>query len=123
MSQENVDVVRASIEAWNSGEMDAFGELHDPEVIVRSVEGWPEPGPYVGREGFIRQFKQQREAFEGDNGADVRLHDPQGKDLLPGVLLGPRGKPSKELACRISPRQTEGLEVGAAGFEPATSRV
>ena len=66
MSQENVDVVRASIEAWNSGDMDAFGELHDPEVIVRSVEGWPEPGPYVGREAFIRQFKRQREAFEGD---------------------------------------------------------
>ena len=64
MSQENVEVVRAALEAWNAGDMDSLHELYDPDVIVRTAEGWPEPGPYVGREAIMRQWKQQREVWE-----------------------------------------------------------
>ena len=64
MSQENVDVVRANVAAWNAGDVDAMRERYDPNVIVRPVEGWPEPGPFVGRDAVIRQWKQQREAFQ-----------------------------------------------------------
>jgi ketosteroid isomerase-like protein len=35
MSQENVEVFRALFEAWNAGDMDAFRELYDPDVIMR----------------------------------------------------------------------------------------
>ena len=66
MSQENVEVVRAGFEAWNTGDMDALRDLYDPDVIVRAVEGWPEPGPYVGREAVMRQWEEQREAFDAD---------------------------------------------------------
>ena len=66
MSQENVEVVRASFEAWNAGDMDAFRELHHPDAILRMAEGWPEPGPYVGRESVMRQWEEQREAFDAD---------------------------------------------------------
>ncbi len=66
MSRENVEVARAGINAWNAGDMDAFRELIDPEVILRTPEGWPEPGPYFGREAVIRQFEQNREAFDAD---------------------------------------------------------
>ena len=54
MSQENVEIVRATFEAWNAGDMDAFRELQDPDVIARAPEGWPEPGPFVGRERLMR---------------------------------------------------------------------
>jgi hypothetical protein len=66
MSKENVDVVERGIDAWNSGNVDALRELYDADVIVQSVEGWPEPGPYVGRDAVIRQWKKQREAFNAD---------------------------------------------------------
>jgi ketosteroid isomerase-like protein len=66
MSQENVGIVRAGFDAWNSGDMDALRELYDPDVIVRAAEGWPEPGPYVGREAVMRQWKRQREAWDAD---------------------------------------------------------
>jgi SnoaL-like domain len=46
--------------------MDAVRELHDPSVIVRYPEGWPEPGPFVGREAVMRQWKQQRETWDAD---------------------------------------------------------
>ena len=64
MSQENVKVVRAAIEAWNAGDMDALRELYDPEIVVRVAEGWPEPGPLVGAEAVIRQWERQREAWD-----------------------------------------------------------
>jgi ketosteroid isomerase-like protein len=38
MSQENVEIVRAMFEAYSAGEMDAFRELHDPDVIGRMPE-------------------------------------------------------------------------------------
>src|SRR2546429_3899225 len=66
MSQENVEVVRAGFEAWNVGDMKAIRELHDPDVILRMPEGWPEPGPYVGREAVMRQFEQMRETWDAD---------------------------------------------------------
>ena len=64
MSQENVEVVRAGYEAWNAGDMDAFRELYDPDVIVRTVEDWPEPGPYVGREAAMRFHEQLRDTWD-----------------------------------------------------------
>jgi ketosteroid isomerase-like protein len=66
MSQENVEIMRASFAAWNAGDMDAFRAVYDPDVIVRAPEGWPEPGPFVGRESLMRQFKQMRETWDAD---------------------------------------------------------
>ena len=66
MSQENVEIVRAAFAAWNTGDMDAVRELFDPAVIVRTLEGWPEPGPYVGREAVMRWWEQVRETWDAD---------------------------------------------------------
>ena len=66
MSQENVEVVRALIEAWNTGDMKAFREHYDPDVIVRGPKGWPEPGPFIGREAIMRQFEQLRSTWDDD---------------------------------------------------------
>jgi ketosteroid isomerase-like protein len=66
MSQENVEVVDAMGEAWNAGDMDALRELFDPDVIVRVPDGWPEPGPFVGREAVMRQWERNRDAWDSD---------------------------------------------------------
>jgi ketosteroid isomerase-like protein len=66
MSQENVEIVRASFQAWNAGDMDAFREVYDPHVILRPVEEWPEPGPFVGREEAMRWLEQLRETWDAD---------------------------------------------------------
>jgi ketosteroid isomerase-like protein len=67
MSEENVEIVRASFRAWNAGDMDALRELHDPGVIARPLQGWPEPGPFVGREAVMRQFEQLRGTWDADD--------------------------------------------------------
>jgi ketosteroid isomerase-like protein len=66
MSQENVEIVRAWLEAWNAGDFDAWAEFLAPNVIMLPVEGWPEPGPFAGREAVVRQFLQQREAWDAE---------------------------------------------------------
>jgi ketosteroid isomerase-like protein len=68
MSQENVEVVRALFEAWNAGDMDAIREIHDPDVILQTVEDWPEPGPHVGREAVTRLMEQLRDTWDADTG-------------------------------------------------------
>jgi ketosteroid isomerase-like protein len=66
MSQENIEIAQATFEAWNAGDMDALRELYDPDAIMRTPEGWPEPGPYVGRDAIMRQFEQVRETWTSD---------------------------------------------------------
>ena len=66
MSQENVAVVEAMGDAWNARDMEALRALYDPEVIVRVPAGWPEPGPFVGREAVMRQWERNRESWDAD---------------------------------------------------------
>jgi len=63
MSRENVEVVRAGLAAWNAGDMDALRELYHPDVIVRPLEGWPEPGPVAGREAVMRSWQGILDVF------------------------------------------------------------
>ena len=64
MSHENIEVVRAGFEAWN--DMDALREMLDPEVTLRPVEDWPEPGPYEGPDAVMRWLGQLRDTWDAD---------------------------------------------------------
>jgi uncharacterized protein len=66
MSQQNVEIVRSVYEAWNAKDMTALRELYHPDVVIHHVEGWPEPGPSVGREAVFREFEQLRDAWGRD---------------------------------------------------------
>jgi ketosteroid isomerase-like protein len=66
MSEQNVEVDRATFKAWNAWDMDALRDLYSPDIIMRHPEGWPEPGPFVGREAVMRQFEQLRETWDAD---------------------------------------------------------
>src|SRR6476620_6910871 len=64
MSQENVDVVRSVFVAVNAGDMEAVRETLDPDVAIgRELEGWPETGPFVGRDAVMRQWEGSREPW------------------------------------------------------------
>ena len=67
MSQENVEIVRRSFEVWNAGDTDSLRELFYLGIIWRAPEGWPEPGPYAGREAVMRQVEQLRETWDSDS--------------------------------------------------------
>jgi len=70
VSQENVEIVRASFAPWNAGNMDAYRDLYDLHAVLRTPEGWPEPGPYFGREAVMRELEHMRSAW-ATNSAEV----------------------------------------------------
>ena len=72
MSQQNAEVQRSIIVAFNAGDMEAVREMLDPDVAIgRELEGWPETGPFVGRDAVMRGWERNREPF-GDT-ATVEL--------------------------------------------------
>ena len=71
MSQENIEIVKAFFDAWNAADMDALREMQDPDVIQRPPKGWPEPGPFVGREASMRQFEQLRDTWASDTAKPI----------------------------------------------------
>jgi ketosteroid isomerase-like protein len=63
MSQENVDIVRRSYQAFNENGLAGASEFWDPEIVWHTDPMVPEPGVYTGfdtvrtyLEGFIRAF-------------------------------------------------------------------
>ena len=66
MWQENLELVKAAFVAWNTDDMDGYAALLAADVIVRAPANWPEPGPFVGREAVMRQFRQLRETYDSD---------------------------------------------------------
>jgi ketosteroid isomerase-like protein len=60
MSQENVEIVRASLEAWNERDMDALRERYAEDVVTWPPAGWPEEGPFVGRDTVMAQWERMR---------------------------------------------------------------
>jgi ketosteroid isomerase-like protein len=76
MSRENVEIVRASYETWNAGDMVALREMYDPgAMLVRGLEGWPEIFPIVGRDAVMAYFEELRETWDSDSVEAVSLGD------------------------------------------------
>jgi ketosteroid isomerase-like protein len=88
MSQENVELVKAAFEAWNAGNMDAYREFYDPDAILRSPEGWPEPGPFVGREAVMREWEQFREAWDADAVEPLKFIDAADRVVVRQITRG-----------------------------------
>jgi ketosteroid isomerase-like protein len=77
VSQENVEVVRRSYEAWNAGAMDALRECYDPNaVIVFGAEARPEgPEAIAGVDALMLLYARLREAWDADEMDPIRFTD------------------------------------------------
>jgi ketosteroid isomerase-like protein len=102
MSQENVEIIRAGFAAWNAGDMEAVREMHHPSVIARTLEGWPEPGPFVGRDAVMRQFERLRETWDADALEPISDFIDAGDRVIVRVILhGAGAGPEVNLECTI----------------------
>ena len=66
MSRENVEIVRAGMEAWNAHDMDVLRETYAEDVVTWPPEGWPEAGPFIGRDLVIGQWERMRDTWDSD---------------------------------------------------------
>lgn len=93
MSRENVETVRASNEAWTRGDWDGLRDAYDPDVLMRTVDEWPEAGPHFGRDAVLRFFEQLRATWDTNELETISLTDADdrvvGHYVLHGVGRGP----------------------------------
>jgi ketosteroid isomerase-like protein len=64
MSQENIDAVKASYEAFNRRDFDAFFEYYDSDIVWEQDEKFVEPGTHYGHDGVRRVFESVFESFD-----------------------------------------------------------
>jgi ketosteroid isomerase-like protein len=53
MSQENVEVVRRTFDAWEADDFAAALALYDDDVVTRRLAPMPDPGTWRGTEGLL----------------------------------------------------------------------
>jgi ketosteroid isomerase-like protein len=65
MSQSNIELFRAAVQAFNRGDRAAFLALCDPDYENFPPRDWPESAPIRGREAVWDFFVQGQEPWEG----------------------------------------------------------
>ena len=83
MSEENVEIVRRSLEAFSGGDMEEMLSYMDPEGELHSaIVGGAEGNVYRGHEGFRRWYADSFESFE-----ELRNEWSEFRDLGDRVLV------------------------------------
>jgi ketosteroid isomerase-like protein len=96
MSEENVEVVRAVLDAQRRQDWEAFPKLYDPEIEWEDVAGlWGDWGTRRGFDDVRDAFLTLFEAFEH---AEFRLDDrdlfESGDDVVTPIRMSVRGRES-----------------------------
>jgi ketosteroid isomerase-like protein len=89
-------LIAAFAEAWNRGDTETLRLLLHEDIRHTPPPGWPEPGPFVGRDAVMTHFDQLRETFHADSVEAADL-TPVGERLVIRVVwrgsgLGPRSE-------------------------------
>ena len=82
MPQENVEVIRQAIEAWNAGDMERLRALYDPHAVVWAPPDWPEPGGVLGRDAIIDTWREMRDLWDADSMGPVSDFRSRGDRVL-----------------------------------------
>jgi ketosteroid isomerase-like protein len=64
MSQENVEIVRRGLEAYEHGDIGRMLADVDPELITHRAPPQPDAGTWHGPEGFLEAFANWIEGFD-----------------------------------------------------------
>jgi ketosteroid isomerase-like protein len=64
MSQENVEVVRRSLDAWNRTDWEQLQAIYAPDVIVVAPRQWPEAEGARGWEEWRLQMERLKGSWE-----------------------------------------------------------
>jgi ketosteroid isomerase-like protein len=94
MSEQNVEIARKAMEAFNRHDRDAYLRLLDPEVEFRADPEWPESGTVAGREAVWDFAVSLTDAWEQDAFEMVEFIDAGDDKLVARYRRPVRGKAS-----------------------------
>jgi ketosteroid isomerase-like protein len=75
--RRNVELSREGFRRFEVADMDGLVALYAKYAEIWHPEGWPEPGPTVGRAGIRRQFEALREGWSEHR---VIVEEIEGRD-------------------------------------------
>ena len=127
MSQENIEIVRASFEAWNHGDLERMFQAFDPDIEWCLPQGGINTGVYRGHvavrqlmESYLEAFDYFRmepeRFFEAEDGRIVVFIRSPGRGRGSGVEVEVRTaytwtmRNGKAVRCEISTDRMEALE-------------
>ena len=92
MSQENVEVVRAAMDAWPRG-LDALAEFWTDDIDHRAIEGaLDDRGPMQGKEAVQDYLQDWLDMFDPLTAEPLELIDAGGDEVVAVVRFGGRAK-------------------------------
>jgi ketosteroid isomerase-like protein len=90
----NSDLLRAGYDAWNRGDLDAWLDLLDPDIVIRTSGAFPDFAPeYRGLERAKKFWRQMLEPWE-DFGIEVEQMEEEGDIVAAGIRFVARGRDS-----------------------------
>jgi ketosteroid isomerase-like protein len=90
----NSELLRAGYDAWNRGDLDAWLELLDPDIVIRTSGAFPDFAPeYRGLERAKKFWRQMLEPWE-DFGIEVEEMEEEGDIVAAGIRFVARGRDS-----------------------------
>jgi ketosteroid isomerase-like protein len=81
MSEENVEIVRGVMDAWNRKDVEGMLALADPEIDYVNAPTAVEPGTRRGHDGLAAVARAQWESLSGGRQEIDRLHD-RGEEII-----------------------------------------
>jgi ketosteroid isomerase-like protein len=72
MSEENVAIVLAAFQRFDESRRPDPGLWHE-DGFLTAPDGWPEPGPFKGREAVMRQFERLIDDYSASYSTDVEV--------------------------------------------------
>jgi ketosteroid isomerase-like protein len=94
MSEENVELVRRFVDAFNRRDRDAFLALLDPEFEGFPPSEWPESAPVRGREAAWDFALELQEPWQESPGEITELLEVGNDRTVIGIAQEVRGKTS-----------------------------
>jgi ketosteroid isomerase-like protein len=83
---------------------------------MRSPEGWPEPGPFEGRDAVMRQYEQMRDTWDADAAEPVEFIDAGDRVVGRFVWRGMGQGPDADIAASSVVTMRDGKIVGVEYF-------
>jgi ketosteroid isomerase-like protein len=120
MSKENVEIVLAAVNRFEEGKR--FRTRWAKDAFVTAPDGWPEAGPFRGREAILRQFERLRSDWAENRFPEIEVLAEEGEWVVIRARWQTRGAGSgieNEVDVAMAFRITDGhLVEGHARWEP-----
>jgi ketosteroid isomerase-like protein len=121
MSQENVEIVLAALNRFEEGK--PFRTRWAEDALVTAPDGWPEAGPFRGREAILRQFERLRSDWAENRFTEIEVVADEGEWVVIRARWQTRGAGSgieNEVDVAMAFRVRDGhLVEGHARWDPA----